>query len=234
MHEVGRNPARIIPTWQAFVHEAEGQPVRGIGEPVWPGRTAVEIIECEHHEALLDLAFGTGPAWRLLCPYDGRGLATDVVERARAHHREPVLPVGPLADHGDTALAPAPPEAMRAEFGPDLASVRDRTRSWAIAQGLRGAPVDDLVLTVDELAANSVLYGGGRGLLRLWAENATIVAEVTDAGQICDPMVGRRHPRLDAVSGRGLWIANAMCDLVQIRSSASGTVIRAHLGMTPA
>src|SRR4051794_16375791 len=37
MSELGRNPARILPAWSAFVAEfgAGGQPIRGIGEPVW-------------------------------------------------------------------------------------------------------------------------------------------------------------------------------------------------------
>jgi anti-sigma regulatory factor (Ser/Thr protein kinase) len=34
------------------------------------------------------------------------------------------------------------------------------------------------------------------------------------------------HPFLTV--GRGLWIANQLCDLVQIRSSAAGSVVRMH------
>jgi anti-sigma regulatory factor (Ser/Thr protein kinase) len=229
MHALGRNPARIIPAWSAFVAEAGGAPVRGIGEPVWPGRSETEIIECEHHEALLDLAFTGGPAWRLLCPYDARGLPGDVVERARTHHRDPAIPDRPLTDEGANALAPPPREATTFDFGIDLAAVRDAVRSWAAAAGLTGARTEDLVLSVDELAANSIRHGGGRGRLRLWADGDRVVADVADDGVIRDPLVGRRQPPVDFVGGRGLWIANLLCDLVQIRSSASGTVVRAHL-----
>ena len=38
MSKLGSNPARIIPAWQTFLDEHEGRPVRGIGEPIWPGR----------------------------------------------------------------------------------------------------------------------------------------------------------------------------------------------------
>ena len=40
MEEVGSNPACIIPAWTRFVaeHGARG-PLRGVGEPVWPGRS---------------------------------------------------------------------------------------------------------------------------------------------------------------------------------------------------
>ena len=74
---IGRNPARIIPLWREFVddHSVAGRPVRGIGEPVWPGRSEAELIECQHTESLLNAAFADEPAWQLLCPYDSGALS---------------------------------------------------------------------------------------------------------------------------------------------------------------
>ncbi len=88
MAEVGANPARIIPVWRQFLeeHVAAGRSVRGIGEPIWAGRTEAELAECHQHESLLNLAFGAGPGWRLLCPYDVSALPEDVIEEARANH----------------------------------------------------------------------------------------------------------------------------------------------------
>src|ERR1700730_693628 len=59
MAAVGANPARIIPAWQDFVdhHEASGRQIWGIGEPVWAGRSAAELVECRRHEELLNVAF---------------------------------------------------------------------------------------------------------------------------------------------------------------------------------
>src|ERR1700729_1357628 len=56
MESLGRNPARIIPAWREFLAEhAEGEaPVRGIGEPAWPGRSEAELVEGGGHEALLN------------------------------------------------------------------------------------------------------------------------------------------------------------------------------------
>lgn len=53
MTERGRNPGRIL----AEVLHAAADPhpdrnVRIIGEPIWPGRTALEYDACVHHEAL--------------------------------------------------------------------------------------------------------------------------------------------------------------------------------------
>ena len=41
MQALGRNPARVIPAWREFLreHADDEHPVRGIGEPVWPGRS---------------------------------------------------------------------------------------------------------------------------------------------------------------------------------------------------
>ena len=36
---------------------------------------------------------------------------------------------------------------------------------------------------------------------------------------------GRQPPAPGAIGGNGLWVANQVCDLVQIRSSADGTVV---------
>jgi hypothetical protein len=50
-----------------------------------------------------------------------------------------------------------------------------------------------------------------------------------DRGALRDRLAGRIRPALDARNGRGVWFANAICDLVQIRSQADGTVVRVHM-----
>ena len=77
---------------------------------------------------------------------------------------------------------------------------------------------------------NSLRHGGGSGILRGWREDEDVVCEVADAGVISDPLVGRLRPPFDRSEGRGLWIANHFCDLLQIRSSSIGTRIRCRLG----
>jgi hypothetical protein len=88
MAEVGSNPARIIPAWREFVarHAPSGSRLRGIGEPIWPERSAAELAECERHESLLNLAFAGSPSWWLLCPYDTEALDPAVLEEARRTH----------------------------------------------------------------------------------------------------------------------------------------------------
>jgi anti-sigma regulatory factor (Ser/Thr protein kinase) len=242
MGEVGRNPARIIPAWAEFLEQHGGweRPVRGIGEPIWAGRTAAELVEWQHHESLLNMAFADAPAFTLLCPYDTRSLGAEVIGEARRSH--PFLVYGPAqrTSHdyrGLDAVAPfdgalpEPPagtEELVFEAGP-LDGVRR-----VVAAAVAGAGVDpgraaDFVIAVNEVATNSLCHGGGGGALRVWHEGDAVVCEVRDRGQIRQPLVGRRQPSRHAEGGRGLWLANQLCDLVQVRSSPAGTTVRLHV-----
>jgi MEDS: MEthanogen/methylotroph, DcmR Sensory domain len=91
MAELGRNPAHIIPGWQRFLeaHSKDGQPMRGIGEPIWAGRRREEIVECQLHEALLNVAVDPEVPFWLLCPYNSDLLDDEVI--AEAHRSHPVI-----------------------------------------------------------------------------------------------------------------------------------------------
>jgi len=236
---LGRNPARIIPEWLRFVEKFGGRgPVRGVGEPAWVGRSAVELEECRLHEALLNVAFDDGPGWQLICPYDESGLPAEAIEGAL--HTHPYVggadqPHGEYTGHEGALtrfrgpLSPAPPDAVAMAFdAAGLSGLRARIRSLARQIALTPDRTDDLVLAAHELAGNSVQHAGGHGTMRSWRTDTSLVTEIADAGSIKDPLVGR-EPVLDlAEGGRGVAIANELCDLVQVRSSADGTTVRLH------
>jgi anti-sigma regulatory factor (Ser/Thr protein kinase) len=240
METLGRNPARIIPFWRQFVEECEGRPARGIGEPVWPGRAHHEIDECQRHEALLNVAFDGQPAWTLLCPYDGGALDPIVLDRIADSHQHVrgkgvAEEVCGYLDQADCFAGefPGRPPAMD-EFafaGDGLAQVRRRVEQAAELAGMPRGRVADLVLATSELAANSVTHGGGTGTFRVWRDGDRLVVEVEDAGVIEEPLVGRIRPNQTQLSGRGLWLANQLCDLVQIRSGMNGTTVRLHTAL---
>jgi anti-sigma regulatory factor (Ser/Thr protein kinase) len=238
MAELGANPACIIPEWRRFlVDTRDAGPVRGVGEPVWQGRRDVELDEAELHEGLLNMAFDAGPSWRLMCPYDVRDLPGEIVAEAlRNHpvvHPEPAAPDVGYAGHehalrGFTTALPEPPAgAARLPFDRrGLALLRRALREAAAENGMSRHATEDLVLSAHELATNSVLHGGGAGLLSFWREPDALVVEVRDGGRIDDPLVGRGLLDLDSESGRGIWMANQLCDLVQVRSGETGTQVR--------
>ena len=66
----------------------------------------------------------------------------------------------------------------------------------------------------------------------MWHDDHSLVCEVTDNGRIEQPLVGRQLPSDDSLGGRGLWMANQLCDLVQIRTFVSGNVVRLHMRVT--
>jgi anti-sigma regulatory factor (Ser/Thr protein kinase) len=245
MERLGRNPACIIPAWREFMATAGSGPRLGIGEPAWPGRTEAELVECRRHESLLNLAFDDGGPWRLLCPYDVRALPADVLADARHNHRH-VSRDGvsvPCDDYLETTTVlawdgPLPSPAVEpAEMlftREDLTLVRMFVGERAASEGVGPERRSDLVLAVNELATNSMRHGGGRGLLSVWRENGTLLCEVHDRGRITDPLAGRELPPDLRGGGRGLWLVNHLCDLVQVRSSEAGNVIRLHMSVEAA
>ena len=243
MGVLGANPARIIPAWRDFVdaHAVEGRPFRGIGEPVWTGRSPAELGECQRHESLLNVAFSGAPAWWLVCPYDTKSLDRAIIDEARRSHPwvgHASLHEASPAYRGLEASAitepPLPPpggDTRELAFGPrELGAVRKFTMNQATEAGLNDVQVADLVLVVNELATNSLRHGGGSGALRMWNEGDVAVAEVSDAGYVSQPLVGRVRPTTQRENGRGIWLANQLCDLVQLRSSPDGTTVRVHMG----
>jgi anti-sigma regulatory factor (Ser/Thr protein kinase) len=236
MEVMGANPARIIPAWEDFVaaHSGAGTRLRGIGEPIWAGRGAAELAECQLHETLLNLAFDDGPPFWLICPYDTEALDGAVISEARCSH--PVVSAEPsdrfhAVDGGSVLDAPLPePERPAVEIAFDvdgLAALRRAVR--AEASGLRPEKLEGLLVAVSEAATNSVRHAGGHGTLRMWEQDGALVCEVRDNGRISDPLAGRRRPPADQLGGGwGLWLANALCDLVQLRTSSGGTVVRLH------
>jgi anti-sigma regulatory factor (Ser/Thr protein kinase) len=244
MTEVGANPARIIPAWREFVgaRAREGTRLRGIGEPIWAGRSPDELVECQRHESLLNVAFEGRAAMDLLCPYDLLALPDDVIEEARRSHPTVCSGTGPLCDSAEyigvehaaapfsAPLPPAPRDAPELGFDRDtLDAMRGFTFAHARHAGLDPARCEDLVIAVNELASNSIKHGGGRGVLRIWSEDASVVAEVADRGKIDRPLAGREQPTSDQVGGHGLWLVNQLCDLLQMRTYSAGSVVRAHM-----
>jgi anti-sigma regulatory factor (Ser/Thr protein kinase) len=243
MSVIGQNPARIIPAWQDFVDEnAEpGVRLRGIGEPIFPARDLHELVECERHEALLNLAFAGADRFWLMCPYDTEALPAPVIAEAkrnhpfvaRGEHRElsaDYLGAEAISQPFAAELPDPPVEAAELRFeNGGLHGVRRFVAEHALAAGLGRSKAHDLVIAVNEIATNSLEHGGGSGALRLWRDGRRFVSEVRDAGRLEDPLVDRRLPRPGDHAGRGLWLANQLCDLVQVRSFPGELVVRLHV-----
>ncbi|MET9757791.1 sensor histidine kinase [Streptomyces sp. NPDC006372] len=243
MREAGRNPGRIIPgVLRAFADaQPPGSRVRIIGEPIWAGRSDTEYAACVQHEALINASF-QGRTVTILCPYDVGQLPEHVLADARATH--PVV-ISSGSDHAEDSEAyapgdivarynePLPPVPDALMFAFDSASL-SQARHVAVGEGsrhgLNGVKLDDLALAMAELTTNSVVHGGGSGVLRVWTEDGYVVCEVRDQGRLVDPLAGRHPVPRDQRGGRGLLLVNLIADLVRVHTADSGTTVRCWFG----
>ena len=241
MTDVGRNPSRILgEVLSRFVEKHPDQPVRMIGEPIWPSRSEVEYPACVQHEVLLNWAF-TGQDVTVVCPYHVSQLDPEVIADARRTH--PVLWQNGVLEHDNAAYAP---EAMLARYNQPLSSdssaVRYTARKLADLVGARafagayaewfGLSADqtaDLQLIASELATASLTHVGGTCRLALWRHDGHVVCEARDDGYLDDPLAGRRTYGNDSDRGRGLYVVNAVADLVLTHTTAEETTIHAYL-----
>jgi anti-sigma regulatory factor (Ser/Thr protein kinase) len=236
MGEIGHNPACIIPAWLDFVAGREG-PMRGVGEPIWPSRSPAELVECQCHEALLNTAFADTAGFHLLCPYDAAHLDREVIAEAERSHPWVGAAESPRYRH-DAGPPPQLSEPLPEPPGrpPEhpvvwdtLTGIRALVAEHALQAGVSEQRAGDLVLATHEVAVNSIRHGGGSGVLRVWHDHDTVVCEVRDRGRLDKPLAGRYRPGLDDAGGWGLWLANQLCDLVQLRSLPGGNVVRLQL-----
>ncbi|PRY58289.1 sensor histidine kinase [Glycomyces artemisiae] len=238
MTEEGANPGRIIPgVLREFADRHPGRRVSIIGEPIWPWRTDIEYPACAQHEALINLAFAGRDA-AILCPYDLDGLDERAIADSLATH--PVLmdakgtrksadyDPGRVIDGYNEPLPAAPRSAV--ERGVDRYSVDNArwfTTAYGRNAGLSAHRLVDLEIAVTELITNSIGYGGGTALLRIWTDGDLLVCEVSDAGHITDPLAGRRP--VDDAQGGGLLLVNHVVDLLRMHTGPAGTTVRVYL-----
>ncbi|WP_327313233.1 anti-sigma factor RsbA family regulatory protein [Streptomyces sp. NBC_01235] len=239
MTEAGRNPGRIIPgVLRAFADAHRRGRARIIGEPIWAGRSALEYPACAQHEALINAAFEGRPV-TILCPYDAARLDAEVLADARITH--PTIVARGTEQVSDAydwrsvvaryneALVPAPDAAVYSFGSDDLSAARAFAVGRAERLGLAGQRLADVELAVAELTTNSVVHGGGRGTLAVWAEAGQIVCEVRDAGRLADPLAGRRPPERGQIGGRGLMLVHYVSDLVRLHTADDGTTVRFYV-----
>ncbi|HEY6478859.1 MAG TPA: sensor histidine kinase [Streptosporangiaceae bacterium] len=249
MTELGRNPGRIIGAMLDFarthaggaaaVRDQAGPPLRYVSEPLWAGRSDAERAEAARHEALVEPALAGAPA-TVLCVYNSDRLDAEAIDCAERMH--PVVIAdgqlrasaeyiggGVVPPHCDRPLTPVPADATRLGYRDDLRAVRDTVAGCAAEAGLAPGRTTDLILAVSEVAANTLRHTQAPGTLDVWRAGDEIICQVTDTGEISDPLVGRRRPAADSFRHGGLWVVNQVCDLVELRSGPDGTTVRMHV-----
>ncbi len=235
-----KRPASTVAGWQRLLADAIARGhlyMRLIGEvgfgaderhPTWT-----------RYEAALNQVFAQAPAW-IVCPYDTRALPAALLGDARRTH--PTVMSHPERRDSDcylptehflrTVPEPMPPvsgpPALTMELKDDVAVARHSLATLMSAYGWSGLHRgDDLMLAMSEIAANSIRHGQAPCYLRIWVHERTVTCEVRDNGAgPGDPLLGYRPPAQELTGGRGLWIAQQLCDALAINHCDATTVVR--------
>jgi hypothetical protein len=204
-----------------------GPPHAQVGS--WPGWARHEAL-CNHH--LTDLPVSA------ICAYDTREASTKVVTDVHRLHSqlagaggvhvpspdylEPEVFLDGWWEAGTDPLEEGAPAVVLVDPTP-----ADGRREVADVGAATGIGSDGLVGAVSEVLANALLHGRRPVTLRAWSGPGRAVVTVTDAGPgPSDPFVGLLAPDLESTSGRGLWIAHHLCDLVSVSKTPDGCVVR--------
>jgi anti-sigma regulatory factor (Ser/Thr protein kinase) len=237
--EIGRNPSRFMAMEGSFVDEHPGRRVRIVSQLAWPGRTDDEIVACVEHEALVNGALDGYPA-TALCLYDASLLGDDVLADARATHpllwscgalhRSAEYAPDDVLDRCNRPLAPKPGAVTyMVRKSADLRPARSFAVNYAGWVGMSQDGIEDLQLIATELATNSLMYTDGACQLAFWRQDEHLVCEARDSGRLGDPLVGRLDPGPSGPASRGLFLVNAISDLVRTHTTPAGTTIQAYL-----
>lgn len=173
----------------------------------------------------------------LLCPYDAVRHPPELLREVRCTHPELVGGAwgGASADYREPEeylqrrppRAPFPLGAAHALRRPaDLAGARTLVRGRARAAGLSSAHTDDLVTAVSEIATNAIEHGRAPRALVVAAADGVLACRVRDSGPgLASPLTGYAVPAGCAASGRGLWLAHQLVDVVDVASGPEGTEV---------
>ncbi|MGP3911175.1 anti-sigma factor RsbA family regulatory protein [Nonomuraea sp. 10N515B] len=231
-------------TLAAYHDYTRGRRTLVIAEPSWEGLSRREITELIRYESVVNAALSAASAV-MLCMYDLREVPPAALDYHEVNH--PLLlgvdgeatstrfiPPHQLVLNDDHAPLPEPgPGAVTIRFtGRELRWLRQSVGEYARAAGMDRNLITSLVISVSEIAANSIEHGAGYGTITMWENNGELICEIADpGGSLDDPLPGYIPPEPESPRGYGLWISRQLCDLVELRTEGGLLRVRLHLSM---
>ena len=217
--------------------------VRLLGEPCWPPNGGPGVTEWKRYESFLNVALAPHPVW-LVCPYDARSLATDIVEDSCRTHpnvgygdgRAPsaeYLDPSDFSRRLDRAPLARPPADAAEKYFKSASEARRFVADRAKSAGLTTDKVRDAELAANEVAANVFKHAAEVARVRAWPEGDVFVFDIDDTGRgIEDPFPGYAIPEPTAPNGRGLLMARRLADVVEARTTPTGAIVRLHFNLS--
>jgi anti-sigma regulatory factor (Ser/Thr protein kinase) len=216
--------------------------IRLLGEPCWPKSGGPGVAEWKRYESFLNLALAPHPVW-LVCPYDNALLQPDIVADACLTHpiigygedRKPCgeyLEPAAFARRIDGVRLPQPPQNAGEGYFESATATRRFVAGRAAEAGLRDERLKDAELAASEIAANVFQHAADVARVRAWTSNGSFTFDIDDTGLgISDPFAGYSLPEPTAQTGRGLAMARRLADVVEIRTTATGALVRLHFSL---
>jgi len=232
-------PAKTIANWNQRLTEFSEKGfeyTRVIGEVNFGVAEATQT-SWTRYESTLNAVFQDSPTW-IVCPYDMRRLPELLLEEASRTHptvwnanRQKsdryVEPASFLTSIPESMPAVAGEPLVELEVGGSLLEVRTRVHQAGIAARLRSERIDDLLIALNEVVANSITHGRDPVAVRVWVTADGAVCEVSDHGEgVSDPLAGYLLPGSETTGGRGLWMARQLSDSIAFTTEGRGTTVR--------
>jgi anti-sigma regulatory factor (Ser/Thr protein kinase) len=194
-------------------------------------------------EAMCNSAYA-GFGCPITCIYDSRRQPDRIIENVRVVHDHEVTADGDVVNHRHVPPAeflagrndvplPAPPRLTDLDVElrrpDDLGDLARAVASWAGSREFADLAVDDVVIAVVEVATNGLVHGVPPVRVRAWWQGGTLVTQVDDAGGRPLPaLAGYVAPGMNPATGRGLWLARQLADVVSVHTEESVTSVRLH------
>ncbi|WP_068753617.1 anti-sigma factor RsbA family regulatory protein [Thermobifida cellulosilytica] len=234
-------PGRTLAALHRLARSSPGRPVTVVGQPVLPEGDPLALDEWRLLDSVLNLALARHRI-RLFCVHDAGAVPAAALDGVWRTHPTVSDGGGPRpspryrtpdalgAELAARPLAPLGEPAHRIRISADLGALRAEVARLAARLEVPGGRAEDLVVAVNELAANVLEHGAGRGTVALWRRDGRVVCDVFDeAGGLTDPLGGYRVGGALGARGHGLWITRQVCDFMEVRGGPGGSLVRVHL-----
>lgn len=231
-----RRPAKTLTQYDDVLVGLGGRAAFVVGE-VQFGTTPRQWLAWTRYESVLNHALAHHPA-HVICPYDRRRLAPQVIDWATQSHPHLVGRSACVSSTGyrtpqdlltELPLEVEPPErpADTELDAADVRTVRHAVENSATDAGFDDERAAELVMAVNEIATNALVHGGGPATVRLWSEPGELTCVIADSGPgVHEPLAGYHRPEHGSPNGYGLWLARQFFDFCSLtRPELGGTQV---------
>ncbi len=219
----------------------------------WPGAGSAEVVSfvldrrdtvvlytdglIESTKNIIDGLEALTMAAAQTAQYPATHLARALVQRALAgaQRRDDSLALVLRRRTPPPSVGARHPAPFEYRFSPSPATIplcRHLFSDWMDHLNIDDAERSDLLLVVSELCSNAVRHASGAPsalVLRAWADGDDLVVEVEDDGTgfELEGLYDDEEPDPDAERGRGLYVVDALTDVVTVTRDGGHTIVRA-------